>query len=161
MGQHTIKVPDVGEGIAEVELAEWHVAVGDVVREDQVLAAVMTDKATVEIPSPSDGTVLWLGAAPGDKMAVKSPLIRLEVAGEGNTETVAEVSDADAPAAETPTDVPPEPSVETPPKGTPKEPDTRPLPAASPAPGNAHLPRPEGKNHWRPRRSGQGRATRG
>ena len=65
MGQHTIKVPDVGEGIAEVELTEWNVAIGDLVREDQVLAAVMTDKATVEIPSPSDGKVLWLGGGTG------------------------------------------------------------------------------------------------
>lgn len=90
MGQHTIKMPDVGEGIAEVELVEWNVAVGDLVREDQVLAAVMTDKATVEIPSPADGTVLWLGAALGEKMAVGADLIRLEIAGEGNTDAAAE-----------------------------------------------------------------------
>ena len=53
MGEHVIKLPDVGEGVAEAELVEWHVKVGDLVREDTVLAAVMTDKATVEIPSPS------------------------------------------------------------------------------------------------------------
>ncbi|MGV8409690.1 biotin/lipoyl-containing protein, partial [Pseudomonas aeruginosa] len=52
MGTHVIKMPDIGEGIAEVELVEWHVQVGDSVNEDQVLAEVMTDKATVEIPSP-------------------------------------------------------------------------------------------------------------
>ena len=50
MGTHVIKMPDIGEGIAEVELVEWHVQVGDSVNEDQVLAEVMTDKATVEIP---------------------------------------------------------------------------------------------------------------
>lgn len=53
MGEHIIKLPDVGEGVAEAELVEWHVKVGDIVREDMMLAAVMTDKATVEIPSPS------------------------------------------------------------------------------------------------------------
>ena len=74
MGEHVIKLPDVGEGVAEAELVEWHVKVGDLVREDAVLAAVMTDKATVEIPSPVDGEVLWLGAEIGDTVAVGSPL---------------------------------------------------------------------------------------
>ncbi|MGO4525975.1 dihydrolipoamide acetyltransferase family protein [Microvirga sp. 2MCAF35] len=97
MGEHLIKMPDVGEGIAEAELVEWHVKVGDLVREDAVLAAVMTDKATVEIPSPVDGEVLWLGAEIGDVVAIGSPLIRLKVEGgdsatsEGSpTEKVAE-----------------------------------------------------------------------
>jgi 2-oxoisovalerate dehydrogenase E2 component (dihydrolipoyl transacylase) len=79
MGEHLIKMPDVGEGIAEAELVEWHVKVGDLIREDTVLAAVMTDKATVEIPSPVDGEVLWLGAEVGDVVAIGSPLIRLKV----------------------------------------------------------------------------------
>lgn len=83
MGEFTIKMPDVGEGVAEAELVEWHVKPGDPVREDMVLAAVMTDKATVEIPSPVTGTVLWLGAEIGDTVAVKAPLVRIEVAGEG------------------------------------------------------------------------------
>src|SRR3712207_169941 len=82
MSEHLIKMPDVGEGIAEAELVEWHVKVGDLVREDAVLAAVMTDKATVEIPSPVDGEVLWLGAEIGDVVAIGSPLIRLKVASE-------------------------------------------------------------------------------
>ncbi|MBM6581954.1 2-oxo acid dehydrogenase subunit E2 [Microvirga sp. BT689] len=81
MGEHLIKMPDVGEGIAEAELVEWHVKVGDLVREDALLAAVMTDKATVEIPSPVNGEVLWLGAEIGDVVAIGSPLIRLQVAG--------------------------------------------------------------------------------
>lgn len=84
MGEHTIKLPDVGEGVAEAELVEWHVKVGDIVREDSVLGAVMTDKATVEIPSPVEGEVLWLGAEIGDTVAVGSPIIRLKVEGEGN-----------------------------------------------------------------------------
>ena len=83
MGEFIIKMPDVGEGVAEAELVEWHCKVGDPVREDMVLAAVMTDKATVEIPSPVTGTVLWLGAEIGDTVAVKAPLVRIQVAGEG------------------------------------------------------------------------------
>jgi 2-oxoisovalerate dehydrogenase E2 component (dihydrolipoyl transacylase) len=79
-----IKVPDLGEGIAEVELVAWHVRPGDVVAEDQPLADVMTDKATVEIPSPVAGKVLSLGGRIGHAVAVGSELIRLEVAGEGN-----------------------------------------------------------------------------
>ncbi len=87
MGVFVIKMPDVGEGIAEAELVEWQVKVGDLVKEDMVLAAVMTDKATVEIPSPADGTVAWLGGEIGDRIAVGAPLIRLDVAGDGNVAT--------------------------------------------------------------------------
>jgi 2-oxoisovalerate dehydrogenase E2 component (dihydrolipoyl transacylase) len=83
MAEHTIKMPDVGEGVAEAELVEWHVKIGDPVREDMVLAAVMTDKATVEIPSPVEGEISWLGAEIGDVVAVGSPLIRIKTAGEG------------------------------------------------------------------------------
>ena len=93
MGEFVIRMPDVGEGVAEAELVEWHVKPGDQVREDMVLAAVMTDKATVEIPSPVNGTVLWLGASVGDTVAVKAPLLRIAVEGEGH-----------APAAEPATD---------------------------------------------------------
>jgi 2-oxoisovalerate dehydrogenase E2 component (dihydrolipoyl transacylase) len=98
MGEHTIKLPDVGEGVAEAELVEWHVKVGDIVREDSILGAVMTDKATVEIPSPVEGEVLWLGAEIGDTVAVGSPIIRLKVEGEGNAKEAA----APTPKAETP-----------------------------------------------------------
>lgn len=84
MGIHIIKMPDIGEGIAEVELVGWHVKVGDTVAEDQPLADVMTDKATVEIPSPVVGKVIALGGDVGQVMAVGGELIRLEVEGEGN-----------------------------------------------------------------------------
>lgn len=84
MGEHVIKLPDVGEGVAEAELVEWHVKIGDLVREDALLAAVMTDKATVEIPSPVEGEILWLGAEIGDTVAVGSPIVRLKVAGDGD-----------------------------------------------------------------------------
>jgi len=89
MGIHIIKMPDIGEGIAEVELVGWHVNVGDTVAEDQPLADVMTDKATVEIPSPVVGKVVALGGNVGDTMAVGSELIRLEVEGAGNAKAEA------------------------------------------------------------------------
>ncbi|MGA9704744.1 dihydrolipoamide acetyltransferase family protein [Pseudomonas sp.] len=94
MGTHVIKMPDIGEGIAEVELSVWHVKVGDVVVEDQVLADVMTDKAMVDIPSPVHGKVISLGGEPGEVMAVGSILISIEVEGAGNAK--------DAPAAAEP-----------------------------------------------------------
>lgn len=84
MGHHVIKMPDIGEGIAEVELIAWKVELGGAVAEDQVVAEVMTDKAMVEIPSPVAGTVISLGGQPGEMMAVGSELIRLEVEGPGN-----------------------------------------------------------------------------
>jgi 2-oxoisovalerate dehydrogenase E2 component (dihydrolipoyl transacylase) len=84
MGLLSIRVPDVGEGVAEAELVEWHVEVGQEIRPDDVLAAVMTDKATVEIPASSGGRVVSLGAAVGETVAVGSELLRLEVEGEGN-----------------------------------------------------------------------------
>ncbi|QKG65458.1 2-oxo acid dehydrogenase subunit E2 [Pseudomonas sp. B14-6] len=84
MGTHVIKMPDIGEGIAEVELSVWHVKVGDMVVEDQVLADVMTDKAMVDIPSPVHGKVIALGGQPGEVMAVGSILISIEVEGAGN-----------------------------------------------------------------------------
>ena len=81
MGQRSIKMPDVGEGVAEAEIVEWSVKVGDLVREDQVVAAVMTDKATVEIPSPVAGTVIALGGGVGDVLAVGAELIRIDAPG--------------------------------------------------------------------------------
>src|SRR5277367_2541370 len=90
MAEHVIRLPDVGEGIAEAELVEWHVKVGDLVRADTTLAAVMTDKATVEIPSPVDGEITWLGAEIGDKVAVGSDLVRLKISGEQDAASAAQ-----------------------------------------------------------------------
>ncbi len=84
MGVHVIKMPDIGEGIAEVELVAWNVGEGDAVVEDQSLVDVMTDKATVEIPSPVRGKVLAFGGRPGQTIAVGAELIRIEVEGAGN-----------------------------------------------------------------------------
>ncbi|ROZ76479.1 dihydrolipoamide acetyltransferase family protein [Ramlibacter sp. WS9] len=89
MGIHVIKIPDIGEGIAEVELVAWHVEPGDDIVEDQGLADVMTDKATVEIPSPVRGKVLALGGEIGQLMAVGSELIRIEVEGAGKASEAA------------------------------------------------------------------------
>ncbi|MGY8678799.1 dihydrolipoamide acetyltransferase family protein [Bradyrhizobium sp. UFLA05-153] len=89
MAERAVKLPDVGEGIAEAELVEWHVKVGDIVREDAVLGAVMTDKATVEIPSPAEGRVIWLAGHVGDVLAIGSDFVRLEV--EGKAEPPAEM----------------------------------------------------------------------
>jgi len=92
MGIRSIKMPDVGEGVAEAEIVEWAVKVGDLVREDQVVAAVMTDKATVDIPTPVAGAVLALGGAVGDVLAVGAELIRIDAPG---------VPDSAVPAAPT------------------------------------------------------------
>ena len=78
MAERTIKMPDIGEGIAEVELVAWHVKPGDTVAEDQVLADVMTDKATVEVPSPVAGRVTWIGGAVGTVFAVGAEIVKIE-----------------------------------------------------------------------------------
>ena len=91
MSTYVIKVPDIGEGIAEVELVHWHVKPGDLIREEQALADVMTDKANVEIPSPVAGKVVAIAGKPGDVIAVGSELIRLEVEGKGNVVEAVEV----------------------------------------------------------------------
>lgn len=95
MGERIIKLPDVGEGIAEAELVEWHVKVGDIVREDDLLAAVMTDKATVEIPSPVEGEVTWIGAEIGDTVAIGSMIVKLQVS--DGVKAVEEEADEPAP----------------------------------------------------------------
>ena len=82
MGVHVIKVPDVGEGIAEVELVSWSVSIGDTVKRNQILAEVMTDKANVEIPSPTDGVIAGLNGEVGGVMAVGSDLIEMSVEGD-------------------------------------------------------------------------------
>jgi 2-oxoisovalerate dehydrogenase E2 component (dihydrolipoyl transacylase) len=81
MSEYVVKLPDVGEGIAEAEIVEWHVNVGDTITEDQVMVEVMTDKATVELPSPVTGVVTSVGAAVGEILQVGSPLIRIETNG--------------------------------------------------------------------------------
>lgn len=118
MGIYAIRMPDIGEGIAEAEIAEWLVKPGDVLREDDPMVAVMTDKATVEIPSPVTGTVIWQAGQPGDVIAVGAELVRLEVDGPGN---VAEEAETPATSAGTKS-------------ATPEKPAAAPVPEPEPAP---------------------------
>lgn len=92
------KLPDIGEGVVEGEIVKWRVAEGEVITQDQPMVEVMTDKATVEIPSPVAGTVLSVGGEIGQLMAVGSELIRIEVEGEARGEKP-KVAAAPAPSA--------------------------------------------------------------
>ena len=93
MAKFTFNMPDVGEGVAEAEVVEWHVKVGDRVEEDQHLVDVMTDKATIDIESPVAGTVTAVAGEVGDTIAIGAMLLVIEVGGEG------EASEEDAEAA--------------------------------------------------------------
>lgn len=135
MAEFVLTMPDVGEGVAEAELVEWNVKPGDIVHEDMVLAAVMTDKATVEIPSPVAGIVTWLAVTVGNTVPVKAPLLRIE------TDVAAVAPNGSAPEAEAPTrmteeEAPADMTDEPPPVETPPAPrqteETPSTPAAEP-----------------------------
>lgn len=139
MGIYAFKLPDIGEGVVEGEVVEWMVAVGDVVSEDQPILSVMTDKATVEIPSPVNGTVMQRVGNVGDILPVGGVCIEFEVEGEGNASALADHG-ANPPAEEAPapepeaTPTPPSQVEEAPapaPKAMAAVPGLRPL--ASPA----------------------------
>lgn len=127
MGRYVFKLPDVGEGVTESEIAEWHVAVGDRVEEDQTLVDMLTDKAAVEIPSSVEGTVLELGGDAGDTIAVGAALIEFEVEGyEPDTTDTEETTPAapESPAAQsTPVDSAPADSAPEQPAAPADEPD--------------------------------------
>ncbi|MBW6522884.1 2-oxo acid dehydrogenase subunit E2 [Sphingomonas sp. RHCKR47] len=94
MARFTFKLPDIGEGISEAEIVAWHVAVGDRVEEDQQLADMMTDKATVEMESPVSGTVVELAGEVGDQVSIGAALVVIETdAAEGEAEAVAQPAD--------------------------------------------------------------------
>ena len=97
MGRYLFRLPDVGEGVAEAEVVVWHVKPGDVVKEDQSLVDVMTDKATVDMTSPVDGIVTAVHGEIGSMQSVGSVLVEIEVEGEGNAPADGEGM---APAAE-------------------------------------------------------------
>ena len=82
MGIFAFKLPDIGEGVVEGEVVEWMVSVGDTVKEDDPILSVMTDKATVEIPSPTDGVVKSLVGEPGTILAVGQVCIEFETDGD-------------------------------------------------------------------------------
>ena len=94
MARYEFKLPDIGEGIAEAEIVAWHVKVGDTVAEDQQLADMMTDKATVEMESPVAGKVIELAGEVGDQVPIGSVLAVIE------TEGGAPAEEAPAPAHE-------------------------------------------------------------
>ena len=79
MSQYVFKMPDLGEGTVDAEIVAWHTKPGDAVTEDQLIVEVMTDKAAVEVPAPVSGRVVSITGAPGDKVAVGSPLIVFDV----------------------------------------------------------------------------------
>jgi 2-oxoisovalerate dehydrogenase E2 component (dihydrolipoyl transacylase) len=84
MGRYIVKLPDIGEGTTEAEIVKWHVMPGQEIREEDPLVDIMTDKATVEIPAPVAGTVVAIEGEVGEKRAVGSQLVTLDVAGAGN-----------------------------------------------------------------------------
>ena len=100
-GNYYIDVPDIGEGIAEVEVVEWSINIGDNIEEDDVLCVVMTDKATVEIPAPTDGKLVWRASEAGEMIAVGSMFVRLDVEGAGNISELASQAPSNS-KAETP-----------------------------------------------------------
>jgi 2-oxoisovalerate dehydrogenase E2 component (dihydrolipoyl transacylase) len=84
MANYEFKLPDIGEGIAEAEIVAWHVKLGDTVAEDQQIADMMTDKATVEMESPVAGKVIKLAGEVGDQIAIGSVLVVIETEGEAH-----------------------------------------------------------------------------
>ena len=121
MGTFAFKLPDIGEGVVEGEVVEWMVSVGDTVKEDDPILSVMTDKATVEIPAPCDGTVSKIIGEAGDILPVGVVCIEFDVDGDGNASASEE-----APAKE---------EVESKPEPTPEPvaaPEPTPQPVAKP-----------------------------
>lgn len=116
MGIYAFKLPDIGEGVVEGEVVEWMVSVGDVVKEDDPILSVMTDKATVEIPSPVDGKVTKIIGEPGDILPVGEVCIEFEVDGAGNASASAEEAEPKPEPVAEPTpakeEAKPEPAVE-------------------------------------------------
>ncbi|MDP6869450.1 MAG: dihydrolipoamide acetyltransferase family protein [Candidatus Poseidoniaceae archaeon] len=135
MGVFAFKLPDIGEGVVEGEVVEWMVKVGDSINEDEPILSVMTDKATVEIPSPVDGVVKSIVGEPGTILAVGQVCIEFETDGESTpVESKEEEEEVDEESVEEIVDVEPEPAPKAKPKSTPvvvSAPGTRPL--ASPA----------------------------
>ncbi len=122
MSTHVVRLPDVGEGVAEAELVSWHIAVGDHVTPESVLAEVLTDKATVEVSSPVSGTVRFLRGEVGDVLAVGSDFVGIDTGG---------APDADDPAVAQPD------MARATPAPTPDTPVAAPSTAASPEPAGA------------------------
>ncbi|NIJ21340.1 2-oxoisovalerate dehydrogenase E2 component (dihydrolipoyl transacylase) [Sphingomonas naasensis] len=114
MARFTFRLPDIGEGIAEAEIVAWHVKVGERVEEDQQVADMMTDKATVEMESPVSGVVLELAGEVGDQVAIGSALMVVETDGDGAeapvSEEIKEQVEAENPGVEEVVEPSPEPT---------------------------------------------------
>jgi 2-oxoisovalerate dehydrogenase E2 component (dihydrolipoyl transacylase) len=140
MAKFIFKMPDVGEGVAEAEVVEWHVKIGDRVEEDQHLVDVMTDKATIDIESPVAGTVVEVAGEVGDVIAIGSMLLVIEVEGEG--EASAEEAEAAAEQIEDEVSDAGEADVAADKPLPLGEGVSAPEPEETPAPSNAHPPTP-------------------
>ncbi|HTK57672.1 MAG TPA: dihydrolipoamide acetyltransferase family protein [Sphingomicrobium sp.] len=143
MSVYQFKLPDIGEGIAEAEIVAWHVKVGDKVEEDQQLADMMTDKATVEMESPVAGVVKSLAGEVGDQIAIGSVLVEIETEG-GAPAAKAEpaaASEAEQPMADG-AEAPTKEQEEAIPTMT-VAPEPAPAPAPVPAPKAEPRPEPE------------------
>ena len=105
MAKFTFNMPDIGEGIAEAEIVQWHKQVGDTVNEDEEFVDMMTDKATVPMESPVTGKILEIAGGEGDMVSIGSMLVVIEVEGEV-PDDVAEESQAAAEAAPAPAPAP-------------------------------------------------------
>ena len=105
MAKFTFNMPDIGEGIAEAEIVQWHKQVGDTVNEDEEFVDMMTDKATVPMESPVTGKILEIAGGEGDMVSIGSMLVVIEVEGEV-PDDVAEESQAAAEAAPAPEPAP-------------------------------------------------------
>jgi 2-oxoisovalerate dehydrogenase E2 component (dihydrolipoyl transacylase) len=130
---YKFKLPDIGEGIAEAEIVAWHVKVGDQIEEDQGIADVMTDKATVEMESPVSGKVLELNGEEGEMLAIGSVLAVIETDDIPDEDDVAPTvkEAAPEPEEEEPAEAASEPEVAAP------APTPAPQPAAEAAPAPA------------------------
>jgi 2-oxoisovalerate dehydrogenase E2 component (dihydrolipoyl transacylase) len=95
MSEYVFKLPDLGEGTVEAEIAEWMVKVGDTVAEEDPICAMLTDKAAVELTAPVSGTVLKVAGEEGDMVAVGTPLIVFDTAGAAPREDAADKDAAD------------------------------------------------------------------
>jgi len=106
MARFTFRLPDIGEGISEAEIVAWHVKLGDRVEEDQSVADMMTDKATVEMESPVSGTVVELAGEVGDQVPIGSALMVIETdvveASPATEEAVLEAENPGVEEAQTP-----------------------------------------------------------
>ncbi|PIX64810.1 MAG: branched-chain alpha-keto acid dehydrogenase subunit E2 [Sphingomonadales bacterium CG_4_10_14_3_um_filter_58_15] len=95
MTKYIFNLPDIGEGIAEAEIVKWHIKIGDVVAEDDQLADVMTDKATVEMEAPVSGTITAIAGEEGDIIAIGSMLVEIEVEGDVDLDELEELEASD------------------------------------------------------------------